>query len=94
MNYSVCLYSLLILLSFTGISVAMASEQGEDVEKPKSSLVLYFENDFFYGDDRYYTNAVKLRVISPSSQTVAKSGMLPEAFDTPLKKLSDYSIKI
>ncbi len=42
------------------------------------TVLLYFENDLFYGEDRYYTNAVQLRVISPDLATFANSGILPE----------------
>ena len=42
------------------------------------TVLLYFENDLFYGEDRYYTNAVQLRVISPDLATFANSDVLPE----------------
>ena len=38
----------------------------------------YFENDFFGGTDRYYTNGVKLSWISPDLSDYAESDKLPD----------------
>ncbi len=46
--------------------------------KPRSTLLVYFENDLFYDEDRYYTNAVQARLISPDLRTLAENDLLPE----------------
>ncbi len=42
------------------------------------TLLAYFENDLFYNQDRYYTNAVQLRLISPDLRTLMDNPLLPE----------------
>ncbi len=48
------------------------------------SLQLYFENDLFYNTDRYYTNAVQARLISPDLRTLAENDLLPEGISRAL----------
>lgn len=45
------------------------------------AVSLYFENDIFYNTDEYYTNAVKLRFISPSLASLAENGIAPDFLD-------------
>ena len=45
------------------------------------AVSLYLENDIFYNTDEYYTNAVKLRLISPSLESLAENNMLPDHLD-------------
>ncbi len=42
------------------------------------TIRIYFENDLFYHEDRDYTNAVQVRIISPDLRTLAENGFLPE----------------
>ena len=56
----------------TATSSGLASVAGPTVR-------VYFENDLFYNEDREYTNAVQVRVISPDLRTVAENGFLPES---------------
>ncbi len=50
---------------------------GPTPPKPRSTLLLHFENDLFYDEDHYYTNAVQLRFISPDLHTLAENDLLP-----------------
>ena len=47
-------------------------------EEKLGNFSLYFENDFFGGTDRYYTNGVKLSWISPDLNDYAESDKLPD----------------
>ena len=89
MNYSVYL-SIVILLCLTCATAAVATESDPKIEKPKSTLVLYFENDLFYNNDGYYTNAVKFRIISPPLDTFTKSGMIPGSFDGLMETIEHW----
>ena len=42
------------------------------------TVLVYFENDLFFNEDRYYTNAVQLRVISPDLSKFADNTFLPQ----------------
>ncbi len=84
MNYSAYLLCLFLSLNITAF--AMASEK-TDGDEPTSTLVLYFENDLFYKNDGYYTNAVKFRLISPPLAKLAESGVLPGIFDGLLENI-------
>ena len=52
-----------------------------------ATLVLYFENDLFYDTDKYYTNAVQMRLISPPLKSLADNNIFPDALD----KVLDHS---
>lgn len=41
------------------------------------TVLAYFENDLFYNEDRYYTNAVQARLISPDLRTFRDNDVLP-----------------
>ncbi len=57
---------------------SLSTEAGPPA-KPASTLLIYFENDLFYNTDRYYTNAVQARYISPDLHTLAENDLLPDA---------------
>ena len=52
---------LLVFFCWTGSVSATEPEPA----KNRGSLVLYFANDLFYDTDKYYTNAVQIRYITP-----------------------------
>ena len=56
-----------------------ASELPAARDKSAFTVLIYFENDLFYDQDRYYTNAVQMRLISPDLSSIADNYMLPEA---------------
>ena len=59
---------------------AAAAEAEQAAEKaclPGPTLLIYFENDLFYNEDRYYTNAVQMRLISREMNSLRES-WLPE----------------
>ena len=65
---------------------AAASEEtgpGEPVV-PGPTIRIYFENDLFYNEDRDYTNAVQLRVISPDLRALSENEFLPDSFGNAL----------
>ncbi|CAK7040780.1 MAG: hypothetical protein DELT_00773 [Desulfovibrio sp.] len=49
------------------------------------TVMAYFENDLFYNEDRYYTNAVQLRLISPDLRTFSDNDVLPSLFGNALE---------
>lgn len=49
------------------------------------TLLVYFENDMFYDSDRYYTNAVQIRLISPDLKRLAENPMLPQGLSRTLE---------
>ena len=51
---------------------------------PGPTVLIYFENDLFYNEDRYYTNAVQARVISPDLASLAENGYLPDGISSLL----------
>ena len=51
------------------------------------TLLIHFENDIFYDEDRYYTNAVQFRLISRDLDTLAANGILPEGISGLLEKV-------
>ncbi len=98
----------LLLFFLCGITVTHSSavwaESGEPVpeevpatrDKSGFTALLYFENDLFYGEDRYYTNAVQLRLISPDLSSIAESPIFPGGVsgmlsDIPFPGSSDAS---
>lgn len=42
------------------------------------TALIYFENDLFYNEDRYYTNAVQARIISPDLKKFSDNTVLHE----------------
>ncbi|SBV92839.1 conserved exported hypothetical protein [uncultured delta proteobacterium] len=70
------------LLASAGVS--RAEKSGEKSDIPGPTVRIYFENDLFYNEDRDYTNAVQLRVISPDLRTLAENGFLPEGISNLL----------
>jgi len=59
-----------------------AAEAAQTVPGP--TIRVYFENDLFYNEDREYTNAVQLRVISPDLRALGENGFLPEGVNNVL----------
>ena len=51
-----------------------------------ATVVMYFENDLFYNTDKYYTNAVQIRAISPPLQSLADNKIFGDAMDDLLKQ--------
>ena len=49
----------------------------EAERRPGPTMLIYFENDLFYDEDRYYTNAVQVRVISREMDSLTES-ILPD----------------
>lgn len=61
--------------------------QIEEAKIPGPTLLIYFENDLFYNEDRYYTNAVQARLISPDLRTLAEYGYLPQGVSNLLGRV-------
>lgn len=66
-------------------AIAAESEETELVSGP--TLLIYFENDLFYNEDRYYTNAVQARLISPDLRELAENGFLPDGLSRQLSRV-------
>ena len=84
------LFLFLLVLSLLCTRTAFAGTAAGTAPPALSSLAgptvrVYFENDLFYNEDREYTNAVQLRVISPDLRTVAENGFLPEGLSRLLE---------
>jgi hypothetical protein len=74
--------ALLFCLAGPGAAFGQAGLPDQRPERrPVGALSLYFENDIFYNTDEYYTNAVKLRFISPSLASLAENDIAPDFFD-------------
>ncbi|MDR1045354.1 MAG: lipid A deacylase LpxR family protein [Candidatus Adiutrix sp.] len=76
--------SLVLLFCLMGPGSAFGQDgfPGRKAERRAVGAVsLYFENDIFYNTDQYYTNAVKLRFISPSLASLAENDIAPDFFD-------------
>ncbi len=73
----------------TALSLPARAESVGSAPPPKLdfTVLLYFENDLFYGEDRYYTNAVQARFISPDLRTLTENGFLPESFSKLLEEI-------
>ncbi len=56
-------------------------EEQPVIKQPIGTVVLYFENDLFYNTDKYYTNAVQIRAISPPLGILADNEIFPDALD-------------
>lgn len=76
MFWSVCCLLLLVCAQ----SAYAAAEEAE-AGKSRGTFVLYFENDLFYNTDRYYTNAVQARYITPPLRALSENAFLPDALD-------------
>lgn len=84
-----CLVSIPVFLLFLGClfvspdrAQARDDTESENISGP--TVHIYFENDLFYNEDRDYTNAVQLRVISPDLRSLAENGFLPECIGDAL----------
>jgi hypothetical protein len=66
----------IVLSTLLSIVAVFGVEAAEGKER-LGTFSLYFENDFFGGTDRYYTNGVKLSWISPDLSDYAESDRLP-----------------
>ena len=69
------------LLDFQPAYGADDGTYGPPSKRAVGAVSIYFENDIFYNTDEYYTNAVKLRFISPSLESLAENGISPDCFD-------------
>lgn len=65
------------------------SEDTKIIKQPKGTVVIYFENDLFSNTDKYYTNAVQLRLISPPLGSLAENNIYPDALDDFLQNLQE-----
>ena len=78
------LISLILLTGLLGSTPVRGADEPAYAEPPKKAIgavSIYLENDIFYNTDEYYTNAVKLRFISPSLSSLAENGISPDFFD-------------
>lgn len=76
--------SLIGLICLFGTDPAYSADDtiGNLPEKRAIGAVsIYLENDIFYNTDEYYTNAVKIRFISPSLKSLADNGISHDFFD-------------
>lgn len=46
-----------------------------------ATVILYFENDLFYNSDKYYTNAVQFRAVSPPLRALSDNKIFGNALD-------------
>ncbi len=80
----ICGLFLLLVLPARAQPPETPETQGAELPaaRDKSAFIalVYFENDLFYGQDRYYTNAVQMRLISPDLSSIAENQMLPGGF--------------
>jgi len=74
---------LLLLFCVLGSTPAHSADGSFNTPEKRAvgAVSIYFENDIFYNTDEYYTNAVKLRFISPSLASLAENGISPDFFD-------------
>ena len=56
-------------------------------------LTLLNENDMWGGTDRYYTNAVQMRLISPDLNSPDENEMLPDGMSRLLNDVPDDRLK-
>lgn len=75
------LFNGFLLLALCFAQPAHAAEEDAGTQKTRGKLVLYFENDLFYDTDKYYTNAVQARYITPPLRSLSDSGGFSGAFD-------------
>ena len=86
MNCLIKIIILVIIVLTNSLSIAAEIDNVNDVQEPKSTFVLYYDNDLFYHQDRYYTSAVKFRVISKPLNTLTQNGIFPDIFDSIMEK--------
>lgn len=70
--------------------VLLAKEEQPETANPHLSgptIFLHFENDLFYGEDKDYTNAVQLRVVSPDLRALSENSFLSETIGDFLGKV-------
>lgn len=70
-----------ICFMFMGLAVCAFGAEEEKKEQTIGSIVVYFENDLFYKVDKYYSNAVQIRFVSPPLGTLAENGFFPDYMD-------------
>lgn len=76
---------MVILTAFPACAVDDASKKSKAQAIRESwTLLVYFENDLFYNEDRYYTNAVQARLISPDLRTFSDNDVLHKGFGSAL----------
>lgn len=77
--------SLAFLIGLLGLSPAYGADddlyQTSAKRRAVGAVSVYFENDIFYNTDEYYTNAVKVRFISPSLKSLADNDISHDFFD-------------
>lgn len=54
MNCLIKIMILVIIVLTNSLSIAAEIDNVDDVQEPKSTFVLYYDNDLFYHQDRYY----------------------------------------
>ena len=67
-----------LLLTVLCAFICLGSSSRAHAESAGPTLQIYFENDLFYNQDRYYTNAVQLRFISQDLKKLAENPYFPE----------------
>ena len=70
-----------LLLLFSLFAHPVPSSRAEEGTPVRGKAVVYFENDLFYNTDKYYTNAVQVRYITPPLRGHTKETGLPGALD-------------
>lgn len=93
-----CCFIFSLIYSFS----AVAKEETQDIDRAVGSLVIYFENDLFYNTDRYNTNSVQMRAISPALNNFSDSKLLPNFLNRPIdfiqslqnKNTTQYNVSI
>ncbi|MDL2306776.1 lipid A deacylase LpxR family protein [Desulfovibrio sp. OttesenSCG-928-C06] len=76
-----------IALQESDANSAQQQEATEELLSEGPTLLIYFENDLFYNEDRYYTNAVQMRLISRDLATLAHNRILPDGLSDLLGDL-------
>lgn len=66
------------LLPFPAIAGGAEGKSRAQSMRDSWVLLAYFENDLFYNEDRYFTNAVQARLISPDLRTFSDNDVLSE----------------
>lgn len=85
-------FFLFLTAFFSFASAANAAEEATKKSKAQElreswALLVYFENDLFYNEDRYYTNAVQARLISPDLRTFSDNDVLHGGFGSALDRV-------
>ena len=71
------------------ISLADQETQAAEDGPAIATLVFYFENDLFYSTDRYYTNAVQFRAISPPLRSLKSNKIFGDSLDGLMGQAED-----